>query len=608
MKIQFSARIKSIVSEEKDKLLALASLDNIKDFVPKLAKKGTEDLLPIAFNACVIGQFNKNRHAVAKEEAVSMAKSFLYKQINVEHNRKKVCGVILSAGFSKYPNSEPMTEEEALASKDPFHITLGGVVWKTVGPKLAEYIAECSNPNSEYYNSVSASWELNFDLKDSVYVLKDKASNSLEDGEIVEDEEIKSSIFETLKANADNKAKAGKYNNKYVYTLAKKDVTALGIGLTETPAADVSGILSLEEESLEDLDEEEPEEDEDDASCPIEDDSTVEEIEAKDKENKTLNKPFRLPSGSNKKFGVYVKNEKGNVVLVKFGDPNMEIKRDNPERKKAFRSRHNCDNPGPKWKPRYWSCKMWSSKKVSDLASQEDLDIVFADEEYEVSQSNILSVTSSIENKPMKLSKIQELNDDILKAGTITASAIQELFVEEIKKASDAFEKEKAEKEKAATDAKAAIEKATQDQEAIKKELEEAKNILASVRAELKNIKDQESFTARMAYFDSKYELSTAEREIVGNKVKASSDENFDSVKSELEILLASKAKAKKQEVVASTEDNAEKVVDKAVTSASAEAVIAPTTPAQESFKDKFLKTFKNDDLIVTIEKNKRNR
>ena len=43
---------------------------------------------------------------------------------------------------------------------------------------------------------------------------------------------------------------------------------------------------------------------------------------------------------------------KGNVVLVKFGDPNMEIKRDNPERRKAFRSRHNCDNPGPKWRPR----------------------------------------------------------------------------------------------------------------------------------------------------------------------------------------------------------------------------------------------------------------
>ena len=81
---------------------------------------------------------------------------------------------------------------------------------------------------------------------------------------------------------------------------------------------------------------------------------------------KTLNKPFRTPSGP-KKFSVYVKNEKGNVVKVNFGDPNMEIKRDDPARRKSFRARHNCDTPGPKWKAQYWSCKMWSKRKVSDL-------------------------------------------------------------------------------------------------------------------------------------------------------------------------------------------------------------------------------------------------
>ena len=83
-------------------------------------------------------------------------------------------------------------------------------------------------------------------------------------------------------------------------------------------------------------------------------------------ENKTLNKPFRTPKGP-KKFSVYVKNEKGNVVKVNFGDPNMEIKRDDPKRRKAFRSRHNCDNAGPKWKARYWSCKMWSKKSVTQM-------------------------------------------------------------------------------------------------------------------------------------------------------------------------------------------------------------------------------------------------
>lgn len=72
----------------------------------------------------------------------------------------------------------------------------------------------------------------------------------------------------------------------------------------------------------------------------------------------TLNKPFRTPDGP-KKFSVYVKNGSGNVVKVNFGDPNMKIKKHIPERRKNFRARHNCDNPGPKWKARYWSCKAW---------------------------------------------------------------------------------------------------------------------------------------------------------------------------------------------------------------------------------------------------------
>mgnify|MGYP005989918147 FL=1 len=72
----------------------------------------------------------------------------------------------------------------------------------------------------------------------------------------------------------------------------------------------------------------------------------------------TLNKPFLTPDGP-KKRSVYVKNEKGNVVKVNFGDPNMRIKKNDPARRKSFRARHNCDNPGPKWKARYWSCKAW---------------------------------------------------------------------------------------------------------------------------------------------------------------------------------------------------------------------------------------------------------
>jgi len=77
-----------------------------------------------------------------------------------------------------------------------------------------------------------------------------------------------------------------------------------------------------------------------------------------------LNNPTK---GDRKKYKVYVKNDKGNVVKVEFGDPNMEIKRDDPARRKAFRARHNCDQKKDKTTAGYWSCKFWSGKSVTDL-------------------------------------------------------------------------------------------------------------------------------------------------------------------------------------------------------------------------------------------------
>ena len=86
--------------------------------------------------------------------------------------------------------------------------------------------------------------------------------------------------------------------------------------------------------------------------------------EKDDKSGKELNNPTR---GDVKKYKVYVRNKKGNVVKVEFGDPNMSIKRDDPARRKAFRARHNCDQKKDKTTAGYWSCKFWSTKSVTDL-------------------------------------------------------------------------------------------------------------------------------------------------------------------------------------------------------------------------------------------------
>jgi predicted nucleotidyltransferase len=109
-----------------------------------------------------------------------------------------------------------------------------------------------------------------------------------------------------------------------------------------------------------------------DKSTPV----MVKEAEYKGKDVE-LNKPMR---GDVKKYKVYVKDPKtGNVKKVNFGDKNMEIKRDDPERRKSFRARHDCANKKDKTKAGYWSCKFWSTKSVSDLLKEviepEDVDV-----------------------------------------------------------------------------------------------------------------------------------------------------------------------------------------------------------------------------------------
>ena len=130
---------------------------------------------------------------------------------------------------------------------------------------------------------------------------------------------------------------------------------------------------------------------------------------AEDKKGKKLNKPFRTPGGP-KKFSVYVKNEKGNVVKVNFGDPNMEIKRDDPARRKSFRARHNCENPGPKTKARYWSCKQWragTKVKGSEVElTDNEIEAIILDELDETrSAHNMSKYTFDNPGEAMKMAK-----------------------------------------------------------------------------------------------------------------------------------------------------------------------------------------------------------
>lgn len=234
-KTSFSSVLKPLVSSDKDKLLAVASLLEIGKFIPDIDTTKNFDVLPIAFNACVINRVNKNGDVIDTPTAIATYKSFINKPINVEHNRQKVIGVILTAGFSAFGTDESLTEEQASAMKEPFNITLGGLIWRVVSPELAEFIEESNDPTSAKYLGVSASWELGF--TDYNLAILDGGQKNLSQAQIISDPEQVKLLKDKLKSLGGD----GKENGKFIYRVPK-DIIPLGIGLTEKPAAEVQGV------------------------------------------------------------------------------------------------------------------------------------------------------------------------------------------------------------------------------------------------------------------------------------------------------------------------------------------------------------------------------
>lgn len=336
----FSAHIRPVISEDKEPILSKIALAEIEKLIPNIDTAVNSDLLPVSMNSFVANRVNKNGDYVDGETAIAIAKYFVNKPINANHNRNTSLGVILTYGFSEFGTDKLLTEEQAKnLGKSPFNVVLGGVLWRLVNPKLVNFVEECGDYTSEHYMKISASWEVGFG-NFGVGILPEGVKNTASANEIL-DESVVKNYSKSLKANGGD----GKWGNDNIYRKILMPALPLGLGLTENPAGDVKGVIiggEIEGPQLE-------------------------ESEAAEKVKKALNKPFRTPGGP-KKFGVYVKNDKGNVVLVRFGDPNMDIKRDNPERRKNFRARHNCDQKKDKTTPGYWSCKMWSKKPVSDIA------------------------------------------------------------------------------------------------------------------------------------------------------------------------------------------------------------------------------------------------
>lgn len=212
------------------------------------------DVLPVVFNLAVVNKFNDNDDGIKTPVAMELVNQFINKPINVEHMKDKIVGHIINASFSdKQPEYEYNEIESYKDRKDPFYITAAGIIYRHIFPSLANKIEEVSDPNSPQYQSLSTSWEVGF----RNYKLGIGEGSLYEVSEIDEKNETYSSLRDNLKAYGGT----GYSNEGRIRRIIDGPVYALGVGITETPAASVKGLyIMLEEEEEEDEDEDKEEE------------------------------------------------------------------------------------------------------------------------------------------------------------------------------------------------------------------------------------------------------------------------------------------------------------------------------------------------------------
>lgn len=222
--------------DSPDLNISKASLDSLKDIIPSdVDLDKNMDLLAIAYNAAVVNAFNKNGDGIDSKSAVRVLDQFKHKPTNIEHQKQKVVGHIVSASFSSFMDNEILSSEEVENTNEPFNIALASLIYRTVNPQFANLVEQSVDPESELYHKVSASWEIGFN--DFVLAV---GSNDLKNAEIIDDKNIIDELKGDLKAlGGEGRMKDG----SPIHRLIVGDIFPLGIGFTSNPAANVKGLV-----------------------------------------------------------------------------------------------------------------------------------------------------------------------------------------------------------------------------------------------------------------------------------------------------------------------------------------------------------------------------
>jgi len=235
--------VKACLTAEASNFISKASLRDLKNLnIPNsLDLVNNPDLVFAVYNGAVINRTNRNDDGIDRDTAIAIKKNFQHKPTNIEHEKSKIVGHIVQAGWSSFGENKLLSDEDVSLMNDPFNLVIGSVVYRLNNEKFCNLLIDSADETSPSFNTVHSSWEIAFD--DYKILL---GSKNVNEAELVTDEKDIKEYSKFLRCfGGKGKTPDGKYVGRMI--VGNEDsVLPIGFAFTSNPAAEVEGVIVMD--------------------------------------------------------------------------------------------------------------------------------------------------------------------------------------------------------------------------------------------------------------------------------------------------------------------------------------------------------------------------
>jgi hypothetical protein len=441
-----------------------------------------------------------------------MVENFVNKPFNIEHNRRVIVGVCTGYGFSEFGSSRPLSLEDIKNTKDPFNVVLSGYIWKVANPEFASELIDSNDPSSSKYLSISASWELGFNEFNIA-----KGNKNLAEATIIENDKEIVSLKDKLKVFGGN---GFAEDGDLLLLNLTGNVLPLGIGFTNNPAAEVSGVI-VSDRNIQ---------------------------KNKDQQSKASNYEIK-------------QDVEGCDGYAVFEDGEME---------KCFDSKEKAEE--------YIKLEKQDDMDESEEDSLDENEIESS--EIKINKKSVQEENKNVKNT-MQVKTIEDITESSIKE--LAASEVRDFISNKINELASEWKTKVEEKENALQLAEEKLSSLNAEIDKIKTESEQVKNDFSKLQEDLRAKEIEVNFQNRMSLIDEEFELSEEDRSIVAEDLNTiENDEQFEKWYKKFSTLAAAKKKSNKK--MESKKVNEEKVKEevKASENKSVEEIISSAEVKEE--------------------------